>query len=115
MDWRSVARGHSRIGRPSIKTESSGASHKRAMRAASVVLPLPVGPTIASVVPAGTFKLMSEHRVRTAAIGFGHTVRSGSGTSGRIREGEMAEIDFAARLGALRDFRVAIIDIRLGR
>src|SRR2546429_9571962 len=59
MDWRSVVRGHSRIGRPSIKTESSGASQRRAMRAASVVLPLPVGPTIASVVPAGAFKMIS--------------------------------------------------------
>src|SRR6266436_5682092 len=63
MDWRKVVSGHSRIGRPSIKTESSGASQRRVMGAASVVLPLPVGPTMASVEPAGTFRLMS---VRTA-------------------------------------------------
>src|SRR6202521_4954158 len=51
----------------------------------------------------------------TAAIGLGSAVRTGSGQSGWIGEGEMAEFNFAARLGAFRNFGVAIIDIRLGR
>ena len=37
----------------------SGASHSRAISAASVVFPLPVGPTIASVEPAGMCRLIS--------------------------------------------------------
>ena len=36
-----------------------GASHNRAISAASVDFPLPVGPTMASVEPAGTCRLMS--------------------------------------------------------
>src|SRR2546429_9796922 len=83
MDWRSVVRGHSRIGRPSIKTESSGASHKRAMRAASVVLPLPVGPTIASVVPAGAFQLILGSTAGGARpLDFDTTVGPGPGRRG---------------------------------
>src|SRR5712692_3458443 len=57
---------------------------------------------------------VAKHRMRTAAIGLGGAVRSGSGMSGGITEREMTEFDFAARLGAFRDFRVAIIDIRFG-
>src|SRR5439155_3464907 len=34
---------------------------------------------------------------------------------GRVSKGEITEFDFAARLGALQDFRVAIIDTGLGR
>ena len=56
---RSSASGHSRIERPSINSDPGGASHSRAINAASVDLPLPVGPTIASVEPAGMCRLMS--------------------------------------------------------
>src|SRR5882672_6993436 len=59
MDWRKVIRGHSRIGRPSTKTELSGASQRRAMRAASVVLPFPVGPTRGRAERQEIFRLMS--------------------------------------------------------
>jgi len=58
---------------------------------------------------------VAEHWMRTAAIGLGGPVRSGSGKRGRISKGEMTEFDFATRLGAFRNSRVAIIDIRLGR
>ena len=51
MARRSVASGHSRIGRPSMSSVSAGASHSRATSAARVLLPLPVGPTIARVEP----------------------------------------------------------------
>src|SRR5216684_9138143 len=53
--------------------------------------------------------------MRAAAVRFGSAIRTGSGNDGRIGKSEMAEFDFAARLGALRDFRVAVIDIRLSR
>src|ERR1700687_1515983 len=63
----------------------------------------------------GDFQIyVAEHRMRTAAIGLRGPVRTGSGKSGRISKGEMTEFDFAARLGAFGDFRVAIIDIRFG-
>src|SRR5258708_31281167 len=55
-----------------------------------------------------------KHWMRTAAIRLGGPVRTVSGKSGRISEGEMTELDFAARLGPHRDFCAAIIDIRLG-
>src|SRR5215467_7511570 len=48
------------MGRPSMNTVPSGASHRRATRAASVVFPHPVGPTTARVEPAGILRLMSE-------------------------------------------------------
>src|ERR1700682_2717684 len=56
MAGRKVSSGHSRIGRPSISNSPAGASHNRATSAASVVLPLPVGPMIATVEPAGILK-----------------------------------------------------------
>src|SRR5580704_4942021 len=59
MARRRFSSGHSRMGRPSMKSWPLGDSQRRAMREASVVLPLPVGPTIASVEPAGIFRLMS--------------------------------------------------------
>src|SRR5260370_42232357 len=55
-----------------------------------------------------------KHWMRTAAIRLGGPVRTVSGKRGRISEGEMTELDFAARLGPHRDFCAAIIDIRLG-
>src|ERR1700676_3270421 len=58
MARRKVSSGHSRIGRPSISNSPAGASHNRATSAASVVLPLPVGPIISNVGPAGIFKFM---------------------------------------------------------
>src|ERR1700730_1742453 len=58
MARRKVCSGHSRIGRPSISNAPLGASHSRATSAASVVFPLPVGPMIANVEPAGTVKFM---------------------------------------------------------
>ena len=58
IEPRSAASGHSFKGFPSKYSSLSGASHKRAINAAKVVLPLPVGPTIASVDPAGIFKSM---------------------------------------------------------
>src|SRR3984957_1190184 len=63
MARRRFSRGHSRMGWPSMKSWPLGASQRRATREASVVLPLPVGPTMASVEPAGTLRLMS---LRTA-------------------------------------------------
>src|ERR1700693_4448172 len=44
--------------RPSTRISPSGASHKRAIIAARVVLPDPVGPTIANVEPAGILRLI---------------------------------------------------------
>src|ERR1700681_3351146 len=58
MARRKVSSGHSRIGRPSISNSPLGASQSRATSAASVVLPLPVGPIIASVEPAGIRKFI---------------------------------------------------------
>src|ERR1700692_4494962 len=58
MARRKVSSGHSRIGRPSISNAPLGASHSRATSAASVVFPLPVGPIIANVEPAGTLKFI---------------------------------------------------------
>src|ERR1700722_6723987 len=58
MARRKVSSGHSRIGLPSIINSPAGASHNRATNAASVVFPLPVGPIIANVDPAGIFKFM---------------------------------------------------------
>src|ERR1700675_4331628 len=58
MARRNVSKGHSRIGLPSIINSPAGASHNRATNAARVVLPLPVGPIIANVEPAGIFKFM---------------------------------------------------------
>src|ERR1700688_4196555 len=58
MARRKVSRAHSRMGRPSISNSPAGASHNRATSAASVVFPLPVGPIIANVEPAGIFKFM---------------------------------------------------------
>src|ERR1700692_4663230 len=58
MARRKVSSGHSRIGRPSISNWPAGASHNRATSAASVVFPLPVGPIIANVEPAGILKFM---------------------------------------------------------
>src|ERR1700730_14839922 len=58
MARRKVSSGHSRIGRPSISNSPAGASHNRATRAASVVFPLPVGPIIANVEPAGILKFI---------------------------------------------------------
>src|SRR5580704_5812349 len=59
MERRRLSKGHSRMGRPSIRSWPSGASQRRATNAARVVLPLPVGPTMANVEPAGTFRFMS--------------------------------------------------------
>src|SRR5580700_2352956 len=59
MERRKLSNGHSRMGRPSIRSWPSGASQRRAINAARVVFPLPVGPTMASVEPAGTFRSMS--------------------------------------------------------
>src|ERR1700738_1483649 len=58
MARRHVSSGHSRIGRPSISNWPAGASHNRATSAASVVFPLPVGPIIATVEPAGILKFI---------------------------------------------------------
>src|ERR1700732_247651 len=68
MERRRVASGHSRMGRPSMKTSPSGVSQRRATNAARVVLPLPVGPTMASVEPAGTFRLISLSTAWTAPL-----------------------------------------------
>src|ERR1700688_5336727 len=53
-----VSKGHPPIGLPSISNSPAGASHNRATNAARVVFPLPVGPIIANVEPAGIFKFM---------------------------------------------------------
>jgi len=83
------------------------------MRAASVVLPQPVGADDSERRAGGDFQInVAEHRMGTAAIGLGGPVRTGSGKSGRISKGEMTKFDFAARPGAFWNFRVAIIDIR---
>src|ERR1700693_4697508 len=58
MARRNVSSGHSRIGLPSISNSPAGASHNRATNAARVVFPLPVGPIIANVEPAGIFKFI---------------------------------------------------------
>src|ERR1700676_833327 len=68
MERRRLSSGHSRMGRPSMSSWPSGASQRRATNEASVVLPLPVGPTIASVEPAGTFRLMSLRTARAAPL-----------------------------------------------
>src|SRR5437899_2207394 len=57
---------------------------------------------------------VAKYGMRTVAVRLGGAIRSGSGKSRRISEREMAEFDFAARLGALRNFRLAVIDIGLG-
>src|SRR5207302_2153995 len=57
---------------------------------------------------------VAKHRVRTAAVGFGSAIRARSGESRGVSEGVMAEFNFAARLGAFRNFRVAVINIGLG-
>src|SRR6266576_811632 len=57
---------------------------------------------------------VAKYGMRTVAVRLGGAICSGSGKSRRISEREMAEFDFAARLGALRNFRVAVIDIGLG-
>ncbi len=57
---------------------------------------------------------IAKHGMRTAAIGLGGAVRTVSGKSGRVGEREMTEFDFAAGLGAFRDFGIAIIDIWFG-
>src|SRR5580693_5038258 len=67
MARRRFSRGHSRMGWPSMKSWPLGASQRRAISEASVVLPLPVGPTMASVEPAGIFRLMSR-RTGWAAV-----------------------------------------------
>src|SRR6202042_3480593 len=58
MARRNVSKGHSRIGLPSISNSPAGASHNRATNAARVVFPLPVGPIIANVEPAGIFRFI---------------------------------------------------------
>src|ERR1700675_2206993 len=58
MARRKVSSGHSRIGRPSISNCPAGASHNRATSAANVVFPLPVGPMMATVEPAGILKFI---------------------------------------------------------
>src|ERR1700686_443128 len=58
MARRKVSSGHSRIGRPSISNCPAGASHNRATSAANVVFPLPVGPIMATVEPAGILKFI---------------------------------------------------------
>src|ERR1700676_2814818 len=58
MARRKVSSGHSLIGRPSISNSPFGASQSRATSAASVLLPLPVGPMIANVEPAGILKFI---------------------------------------------------------
>src|SRR6267378_3472001 len=57
---------------------------------------------------------VAKYGMRTVAVRLGGAIRSGSGKSRRISEREMAEFDFAARLGALRNFRVAVVNIGLG-
>src|SRR5438876_102649 len=57
---------------------------------------------------------VAKYGMRTVAVRLGGAIRSGSRKSRRISEREMAEFDFAARLGALRNFRAAVIDIGLG-
>ena len=56
---RSTPSGRSRTSMPSMNTVPGGGSYSRGSRLTSVDLPLPVGPTIASVVPAGTVSEMS--------------------------------------------------------
>ena len=69
-----------------MNSVSGGASHKRAISAARVDLPLPVGPTMASVEPAGTCRLIS---CSTPGPRCGVC-------AGRIGEIQMAKFDFAA-------------------
>src|SRR5260370_41764466 len=57
---------------------------------------------------------IAKHGMRTAAIGLGGAVRTVSGKRGRVGERGMTEFDFAAGLGAFRDFGIAIIDIWFG-
>src|SRR5713226_4163426 len=112
MERRKVSSGHSRMGRPSIRTSPSGASQRRATRAARVVLPLPVGPTMASVEPAGIFRLMSKDGVRAIAVGLGGGAVAGD--RGGKCEMEIAEFDFAGDGCVGGDFREAVVDLRLG-
>src|SRR5713101_3451814 len=58
---------------------------------------------------------IAKHGMRTAAVGLGGAVRTVSGKSGWVGEREMTEFDFAAGLGAFRDFGIAITDIWFGR
>ena len=69
----------------------AGASHNRAISAASVDLPLPVGPTIARVEPAGTCRIIS-----CSTGSFGAPVRGR-----RVREIQMCEIQFRREFGCL--------------
>ena len=55
-----------------------------------MVLPAPVGPTIATVLPAGTLKVRPEHRVR-----------------GIVAEGDVLECDVAAHVLQIRSVRAA--------
>src|SRR6266576_4538415 len=53
------SREYSRMGRPSISTMPGSASYTRGIRLTRVVLPDPVGPTIARLLPAGTRRFTS--------------------------------------------------------
>src|SRR2546430_16179272 len=50
---------------------------------------------------------VAQHGMRSVAVGFGGAIRSGSGKSRWVSKGEMAEFDFAARLGAFGNFCAA--------
>ena len=57
MASRKVARGHSSIGTPSMRSCPGPAWIKRGMRRAKVVLPEPTRPIIPRVVPWGNFEI----------------------------------------------------------
>src|SRR5438552_4215278 len=63
----------------------------------------------------GNFQIdVAKDGMLITAVRFGGTIRSGSRKSRWVSKGEMAEFDFATRLGACRNFRLAVIDIGLG-
>src|SRR6266446_498090 len=63
----------------------------------------------------GDFQMnVAQHGMRSIAVGFGGAIGARSGKRRRVSKGEMAEFDFAARLGAFRNFRVAVVNIGLG-
>ena len=97
-----------------MNTAPSGASQRRATSAAKVVLPLPVGPTIASVEPAGILKLMSR---RTPSVGGAVPISAGvcaaTGHSRRIGKCEIAEFDVAFDLLFRGNFCGAVVNLRL--
>src|SRR5439155_6431761 len=63
----------------------------------------------------GNFQIdVAKDGMLTTAVRFGGAICSRPGKSRGVSESEMAEFDFAKRLGTFRNFRLAVIDMGLG-